>query len=169
MTKSMSIQVGSNFDEFKQYYKALWGELGEAEEYYIKQNPSHLIVMRENHRIIGDIIWHESNTEEHWPGNPRDKEDTEILYKLLGNPCNFVELHEVWLTKEHRGKGYGKKFFTFFEEFMRKQGFETVVYYAYHPAAIAICRERGYNEACCLELEGIEGNREMMHVFHIAL
>lgn len=165
----MKIQVGCDFNEFKQYYETLWGKLGETEEYWIRQNPSHLIVMREHHHIIGHIIWHESDTEEHKPGDPRDKEDTEILNKFLGNPCEFVELHEIWLTKEHRGKGYGKKFFTFFEEFMQKQGFETVVVYAYHPAAIAICRKRGFNEVCCLETEGIEGNRETMHVFRIAL
>lgn len=165
----MEIQIGCNFDVFKQYYETLWDELGEAEAFYIKQNPSHLIVMKENERIIGNIIWHKSSTEEHKLGDPRDAEDKEILLRLLGGHQEFIELHEVWITKEYRGKGYGKNLFDFFEQFMREQGFKTVVYYAYNPAAIAICRQRGYDEACCLESDGIEGNREVMHLFRISL
>ena len=48
--------------------------------------------------------------------------------------------------KEHRRKGHGKKFFDFFEESVRNRGFNSFVYYAFHPAAIAICRQRGYKE-----------------------
>jgi GNAT superfamily N-acetyltransferase len=165
----MEIQVGCDFNEFKQYYETLWGNLGNTEEYWVKCNPSHLIVLKEHNKIIGDIIWHESNTEEHKPGDPRGEEDRKILLRLLGGLKEFVELHEVWLRKEHRGKGYGKELFIFFEQYMREQGFKTVVYYAYNPAAIAICRKRGYDEACCLEIEGIEGKREKMHVFYMAL
>lgn len=165
----MEIHVGYDFEAFKQYYEALWGKLGETEKYYVKQDPSHLIVMTEENTIIGDIIWHKSSTREHIPGNPRDVEDTEIILKLLGKHCEFVELHELWLMKEHRGKGYGKKLLDFFEAFMRTQGFKTVIYYAYHTAAIAICRTRGYDEACCREMQGIEGSHEKMHVFCISL
>ncbi|MFW9831134.1 MAG: GNAT family N-acetyltransferase [Candidatus Thorarchaeota archaeon] len=165
----MKIQVGCNFETFKQYYEALWGTLGETEADYIQQNPAHLIIIKENEHIIGDMIWHESNTQEHKPGNPRSKEDSAILLRLLGDHQEFIELHEVWLRKEYRGKGYGKKMFAFFEQFIRQQGFKTAIYYAYNPAAIAICRHRKYREAGCIEIEGIEGNREAMHVFHIAL
>jgi len=48
--------------------------------------------------------------------------------------------------KEYRGKGYGKKFFAFFEEFMRKKDYDSIIYYAFHPAALTICRQRGYKE-----------------------
>lgn len=51
------------------------------------------------------------------------------------------------MTEEHRGKGYGKRFFDFFEEYMRRKGYDSLVYYAFDPAAVAICRKRGYNEA----------------------
>jgi GNAT superfamily N-acetyltransferase len=145
--------VGCDLEEFKDYYKRNGfageqgtGKLGFTEEKIITQDPSHLIVWRKNNKIIGDAIWHETNTEEHRKEVPRDKEDREILRKLLGGKKNFVELHEVWLMKEYRGRGYGKKFFDFFEEFVRNRGIDSIVYYAFHPAAIAICRKRGYKE-----------------------
>lgn len=165
----MKIQVGCDLNEFKRYYEAVVGKLGETEEYCVKQDPTHLIIWRKKTRIIGHVIWHESDTDEHRSGDPRDKEDKETLVKLLGSKTEFVELHEVWLTKEHRGKGYGKVFFNFFEKFMQKKGYEDIIYYVYHPAAIAICRDRKYREACCLEMEGLEGNLETTHVFHISV
>ncbi|MDH5746794.1 MAG: GNAT family N-acetyltransferase [Candidatus Bathyarchaeota archaeon] len=142
-----------DLEEFKEYYKRNGfageqgtGELGVTEEGIITQDPSHLIVWREKNKIIGDAIWHETNTEEHRKGVPRDKEDIEILEKLLGGKKDFVELHEVWLMKEYRRRGYGKRFFDFFEEFMRNRGIDSIVFYADHPAALAICRKRGYKE-----------------------
>ena len=76
----------------------------------------NLIVFRDNDETIGHAIWHETNTEEHMKGGePREKEDKEILQGFMGKEEDFVELHELWLTKEHRGKGYGKRFFDFFE------------------------------------------------------
>jgi hypothetical protein len=42
--------------------------------------------------------------------SPRDKEDTQALKKLLGGKKDFVELHEIWLIKEYRGRGYGEMF-----------------------------------------------------------
>lgn len=165
----MEIQIGCNFGEFKQYYEALWGKLGETEEYWIKQNPSHLIVLKEKNEIIGDAIWHESTTREHKPGDSREIEDQRILLELLGSHCAFVELHEVWIRKEYRGKGYGKKLFSFFEEFMRNNKYTTIIYYAYNPAALAICRKRGYREQSGLRMKGIEGNIESMYVLCKAL
>lgn len=149
----MKFVVGCDLEEFKEYYKRNGyageqgtGELGVTEEKIVTQDPSHLIVWRGNNKIIGHAIWHETNTEEHRKGDPRDKEDREILECFLGGKKDFVELHEVWLMKEYRGRGYGKKFFDFFEEFIGKSGFHSIVYYAFHPAAIAICRQRGYKE-----------------------
>ncbi|MFX1517088.1 MAG: hypothetical protein ACFFC6_12370, partial [Promethearchaeota archaeon] len=43
--------------------------------------------------------------------------------------------------------GYGEEFFEYFEEFIGEKGFKSIVYYADHPAALAICRNRGYQEA----------------------
>jgi len=146
--------VGCDLEEFKEYYKRNGfageqgtGELGITEEKIVSQNPAHLIVWRENNEIIGDAIWHETSTDEHRKGDPRDREDRRILRKLCGGKRdNFVELHEIWLMKEYRGKGYGKRFFDYFEDFVRKKGFESFVYYADHPAALAICRKRAYKE-----------------------
>ena len=141
-------------DDLHDYYKKLgptdvkYGELGVTEEGIIKRNPSHLIVWRKNGIIIGHTVWHETSTDEHRKGDSRDKEDIEILRSLLGGKKdNIVELHEIWLRKKWRGKGYGKKFFDFFEQFIRKKGYDSIVYYTDHPAAIAVCRKRGYTES----------------------
>jgi GNAT superfamily N-acetyltransferase len=146
--------IGCELDEFKEYYRRNGfpgeqdtGELGITEEKIIAQDPTHLIVWRDNNEIIGNTIWHETNTDEHRTGDPRDREDREILRKLCGGrKDNIVELHEIWLVNKFRGKGYGKSFFDFFEEFIREKGYDSFVYYADHPAAIAICRKRGYKE-----------------------
>jgi len=155
----MRIVVGCDSEKFKRYYKKLaldkeWpGTFGFSEELdtswdkVLVKNPSLLIIWKENDEIIGHAIWHETNTEEHRKGDPRDKEDRVTLRGLLGGrKDNIVELHEIWLRKKYRGKGYGKKFFEFFEEFIRNKGYESIVYYTDHPAAIAICRKRGWKE-----------------------
>ena len=174
----MKFEVECDLEEFKRYYKSLehlhdyfktlgladvkFEELGVVEEEIIKRDPSHLIVWREKDEIIGDAIWHETSTDEHRIGDPRDKEDKVILRRLLGGKKdNIIELHEVWLKEEHRGKGYGKKFFEFFEEFIRKKGYDSIVYYTDHPAAIAICRKRGYKEGFL--------EKERWHVFCLSL
>ncbi len=156
--------VGSDLEEFRRYYRTLsdiheyfkalrvegveYGELGAKEEGHIRSDPSHLIVWREGREIIGHAIWHETNTDEHRSGDPRDNEDRETLRSLLGGKReHIVELHELWLKTNHRGKGHGKEFFSFFEDFIREKGYEVIVYYSDNPAAIAICRKRGYREA----------------------
>jgi GNAT superfamily N-acetyltransferase len=165
--------VGCDFAEFKRYLRriGLYKEEGELEklETLLMNKLLNLVVWRENGEIIGHAIWHETNTEEHRKGDPRDKEDREILEKLLGGKKSFVELHEVWLMEEHRGKGYGKQFFEFFEEFMRNNGYDKIIYYAYHPAAIAICRQRGCNEAYGIEETGPKGEVEKCYVFYLSL
>lgn len=168
--------VGCDLEQFKRYYKTLGdlhsyyktlglqdvnvGELGVVEEGIVR-DPSHLIVWRENNEIIGHAIWHASNTDEHRVGDPRDKEDKEILKGLLGGKKDFVELHEIWLRKKHRGRGYGKRFFEFFEDFIKKQGYDSIVYYTDNPAAIAICRKRGYKEGFLA--------KENWYVFYLSL
>jgi len=145
----MKFAVGCDLEEFRRYWKRSGYDGDRDLEILMKKvikDSSQLIVWRENNEIIGHAVWHETNTEEHRKGEPRDKEDKEALEKLLGGKKDFVELHEIWLMKEYRGKGYGKKFFEFFEEFIRNKGYNSIVYYADHPAAIAICRQRGYKE-----------------------
>jgi GNAT superfamily N-acetyltransferase len=117
--------------------------------------------LRENNEIIGHLIWHESNTQEHRDGEPRDEEDRQILRKLMDEEKEFVELHEVLLTQKHRGKGYGKRLFEFFEDFLRRNGYESIIYYADHPAAVAICRKKGYKEGYL--------EKEKWHVFQLSL
>ena len=80
--------------------------------------------------------------------------DTEILERLLGGGKDFVELHELWLMKQHMGRGYGKQFFDFFEDFIRKRGHQDIVYYAFDPDAVALCRRRGCKEAYGVEAAG---------------
>jgi len=169
----MRFVTDCDLEEFKRYIKSigLYKEEGELDKLkmMLKNGLLNLIVWREKGEIVGHAMWHESNTEEHRKGDARDKEDKEILEKLLGGKRSFVELHEVWLMKEHRGKGYGKMFFEFFEQFMRDKGYDSIIYYAYHPAAIAICRKHGYKEEYGIEETGPDGETQMACVFYLPL
>jgi len=161
--------VGCEFEEFRRYLERAgrYREEGELDwlETFLREGLLNLIVWRKDGEIIGDAIWHESNTEEHRKGDPRDEEDREALRRLLGGrKRDFIELHEVWLLEEHRGKGYGTKFFEFFEEYMRNKGYDGIVFYAHHPAALAICRKRGYKEGGLIDIEGT-----VEHVFYLPL
>lgn len=165
----MKFIVGFSLEEFKRYYEMLDDlheyfktigptdsesiELGETKRDIVERDPSHLIIWNEDDEIIGHAIWHEATTDEHKKGDPREEEDRDILERLLGGKKDLVELHEVWLKTKHRGRGYGKRFFQFFEDFVRSKGHDAIAYYTDHPAAIAICRERGYREDY-LEEEG---------------
>jgi ribosomal protein S18 acetylase RimI-like enzyme len=152
--------VGCDLEEFRRYYRnsgiyeysksvGLTDGYDENLDYMMNvviKHPSQLIVWRQKNKIVGHAVWHESNTEEHRKSDPRQKEDTEALEKLLGGKKNFVELHEIWLIKEHRGKGYGNEFLDFFETFMKSKGYSDLVFYADHPAALAAFRKHGYKE-----------------------
>ncbi|HUW47424.1 MAG TPA: GNAT family N-acetyltransferase [Patescibacteria group bacterium] len=164
---------GCDFEEFSRYLPKIgqYKSEGALERFkvFIDSKLFHLIVFREDNNIIGHAIWHESNTEEHRKGDPRDKDDLDILHALLGRNKDFVELHELWLTKEHRGKGYGKKFFDYFEEYIRNKGYESLVYYAFDPAAIGICRKRGYKEGYGVSEAGPYGNTVTCYAFYLPL
>ncbi len=110
----------------------------------VAADPSHLILWKEGGQILGHAIWHESNTDEHRPGVPRDEGDRRLLRELLGGRKDFVELHELWLAPEHRGKGYGKQFFDFFENFISSKKHDVIVHHAFDKTVAAICRRRGY-------------------------
>jgi len=173
----MKFIVGCNLEEFEKYYKTLddlhnyfktigltdvtFGEIGDIEKLLIKSDPSHLIVWKQNNEIIGHTIWHESNTDEHRKGAPRDKKDKQMLRRLIGTKKDFIELHEIWLKTKHRGNGHGKKFFQFFENFIKKRGYNSIIYYTDNPTAIAICRKRGYREDFL--------KTENWHVFYLNL
>ncbi len=162
--------VGYDFEQFEEYYIGLndlhtfyrtrglreskINELRNDERGHIESDPDHLIVWMDQDQIVGHTIWHETSTDEMTAGDPRDEDDREALRKLFGGKRgNLVELHEVWLRTEHRGKRYGHRFLTFFERFVRERGFDGIVYYTDDIAGIVLCRGRGYNEAF-LEREG---------------
>jgi len=151
---------GCDLDQFRKYYSTLHDlhqfykllgthesspmELGVDELNHIKRNPRHLIIWKSEDDIVGHTIWHETNTSEMNPGDPRNEEDKVILHKLFdGEQDNLVELHEIWLRTEHRGKGYGNQFF---EHFASRSGFAGIVYYTDNRSAIELCRKRGYRE-----------------------
>ena len=156
----MRFDVGCDLDEFRRYYRnsgiyeylrsvGLTDGYDENLDYMMNvviKDSSQLIVWREDNKVVGHAVWHESNAEEHRKGDPRDKEDREALKRLLGGNKDFVELHEIWLTKEYRGKGYGNEFFDFFETYMKCRSYVDLVFYAHHPAALTICRKHGYEE-----------------------
>lgn len=102
----MEFMIGCNIEEFKTYYRDTIGELDSTEEAIIRDNPEHLIIWREGDESLGHAIWHPSNTSHHPDGSPRDETDRKLLENLLGSTSIFVELHELWLRKGHRGRGY---------------------------------------------------------------
>ncbi len=155
--------VGYDIEKFREYYSTLSDlqkyyisrglrqaeafALGEDEKQHVENNPKHLILWIGEGKIVGHNIWHESSTDEMTPGSPRDDDDREILRRLFGGTTeNLVELHELWLRTEYRGKGYGCQFFDFFEDFVSRSGFAGIVHYTDHPGVIALCRRRGYKE-----------------------
>ena len=149
----MEIIVGYDFkkkgytlNELRREFRENFDDLYDTEEEIVKDDPSHLIVMSEDKIILGWAIWHESNTREHSEGNPRDDEDIKILEDLANGRQEIIELHELWLKEAHRGKGYGKQFFEFFEKFIITRGYNKIVYYADNASAIGISRKRGYKE-----------------------
>lgn len=149
---------GYALDQFKEYYRDIVGELGETEHRLVTEDPDQLIVWLGGDEIVGHAIWHTSNTVTHPGGEPREADDRRILEKDLGVKGVFVELHEVWLMETNRGMGHGSAFFAYFESMVKSRGFRQIVYYADHPAALAICRARGYKEAWGVELDGIRGH-----------
>jgi len=172
---SLRFEVGCDpeSEEFKEY----WSRNGYSQEFKgfnhdrlyemvvddIKSNFPRLIVWREDGKIVGHAVWHESNTEEHRKGgSPRDKEDRMALEKLLGGKKDFVELHEWWLIETYRGKGYGNEFLGFFEVHMKSKGYVDLVFYADHPAAMTAFRKHGYKEGRYLQ-----GSKE--YVFYHSL
>jgi len=169
----MRFVEGCDFQEFSRYLAKLGQYTAEGEldrlRNSLESGRLNLIVFRDNDEIIGHAIWHETSTEEHRKGDPREKEDREILQRFMGKGKGFIELHELWLTKEHRGKGYGKQFFDFFEAYIRSKGYDSLVYYAFDPTAVAICRKRGYKEAYGIKEAGPYGKIETMYVFYLKL
>jgi GNAT superfamily N-acetyltransferase len=169
----LKFEVGGKIEDFEEYYiaaglpwvtRAPGGRVGDVERSYVMSNPEHLILFREDDEIVGHMIWHESNTEEHSSGRVRDEDDRAILRELLSPGEEFVELHELWLMRNRRGRGYGRMFFDFFEEFARRRGFRHVVHYAFDPAALAICRNRGYRDRF-----GVMSGGEKSHVLCLDL
>lgn len=171
----MKFEVGCDpeSEEFKEY----WSRNGYSQEFKgfnhdrlyemvvddIKSNFPRLIVWREDGKIVGHAVWHESNTEEHRKGgSPRDKEDRMALEKLLDGKKDFVELHEWWLIETYRGKGYGNEFLGFFEVHMKSKGYVDLVFYADPPAAMTAFRKHGYKEGGYLQ-----GSKE--YVFYHSL
>ena len=164
----LEFSLGCGLEEYKKYYLGTRGPLGEDEEGIIQKNPEHLIIWKKDDKIIGHALWHAASTREHHPEDPRDQEDRKILENLLGGEKKFIELHEVWLKKEERGKGYGNQFFDFFEKFITDQGYQDVIYYAYDTAAIGLCRQRGYKELAGFEGEDLN-QKVFFHVYAIQL
>lgn len=147
---ALKFTVGDSLTDFEDYYSTAglpWGKLGNVERSHIVSNPDHLILFEDKGKIIGHAIWHESNSEEHTPGGrPREADDRRTLRRLVGRRKGFIELHELWVTPGRRGRGCGMKFLDFFERFAADRGFTHIVHHAFDPAALALCRKRGYRE-----------------------
>ena len=153
-----------DIEELRKYLKSLGLSLGETEERLITEKPERLILWRDDGVLVGHAIWHTSNTKQHPDGTPREPQDRRILEEELKLKGDFVELHEIWLSDDHRGMGFCSKFFEYFENMVRERGYHAVVYYADHPAALSICMRRGYRYAYGVELDGITGERTRYYV-----
>ena len=168
----MEFIVSYDLNEFERYYNTIWDSipnrehpsLDEFERDIILDNPSHLIVWKKKNKIIGHTIWHETYTDKHSEQDPREDDDRKILEELIGKSKECVELHEVWLKVEYRGKGYGKKFFSFFEKYLSDSGFENIIYNTDNEAAMNICRQRGYKEGY-----GVKAGDYTWYVFALKL
>jgi len=155
---------GGDIEELRAHLESLGLSLGATEERLIREKPERLIMWRDNGTLVGHAIWHASNTKQHPDGEPREPDDKRILEEELKVKGDFIELHEIWLNNTYRGRGYGLKFFDYFEEMVESKGFKSIVYYADHPAAMVICFRRGYKHAFGVELDGITGERARYYV-----
>ena len=171
----LTFVIGYDYEEFRNYYRTLkslhdyyvelalpdviYGDIGPTDEGHIKEDATHLIVWKENDEIVGHAVWHEHSTENY--KNPEAKEALEVLEFLLGDERDFIELHEVWLREDHRGKGFGVQFFDFFENYIRKRFGRPILFYTDTPAAVALCKMRGYTE------DWVPFDGEKWHVFYI--
>ncbi len=160
----VSFSHGGDIDELRAHLESMGLSLGATEERLIREDPSRLILWREEGVLVGHAIWHNSNTMQHPDGSPREPEDRQILEEKLGIKGDFIELHEIWLRDTNRGRGYGTMFFEYFEEMVKSLGYHAIVYYADHPAALSICLRRGYEQAYGVELDGITGERSRYYV-----
>ena len=150
----MEFKIGYGFQNIKKDYIKVWGrKIYDETKFLIDLNPNYLITMFSNKEIIGWAIWHESDVMNHRKDYSRDVLDSEILIKLIGMKKDFIELHELWIMEKFRGFKYGTQFFAFFEDFVKKQKYNFIIYYADHKAAIEICRKRGYKELYNSELK----------------
>ncbi|MFW9882243.1 MAG: hypothetical protein ACFFG0_54975 [Candidatus Thorarchaeota archaeon] len=52
----------------------------------------------------GHAIWHKIYSDRHHEEDPREKNDRKILEELIRKSKECVELHEIWLKMEYRGK-----------------------------------------------------------------
>ncbi len=107
---------GYTMKEFREDILPEFDEYYDTEEEIVNSDPSHLIAMIKDKKVLGWAIWHESNTREHQMGSSRDEEDIKILEELANGRHDVIELHELWLKKAYRGNGYGTQFFDFFEK-----------------------------------------------------
>ena len=155
---------GGDIEELRAHLEGLGLTLGATEERLVKEKPERLIMWRDNETLVGHTIWHASNTKVHPDGDAREEDDRHILENELDVVGDFIELHEIWLSDDYRGRGYGSAFFDYFEAMVKRKGFNAIVYYADHPAAMHICRKRGYREAHGVELDGITGEGGIYYV-----
>ena len=146
------------------HLKSIGLKLGQTESRLIAETPERLILWYYNDQIVRHAIWHSSNTQIHPDGEPRDPEDKKILERELEVEGDFIELHEIWLADEYRGRGFGSEFFEYFENMVKSKGFKVIVYYADDPTALTICLKRGYKKAWGVELDGIKGEKSRYYV-----
>ena len=155
---------GGDIEKLTTHLKSIGLKLGQTERRLIAETPERLILWYYSDQIVGHAIWHSSNTKIHPDGEPRDPEEKKILEQELEVEGDFIELHEIWLADEYRGRGFGSEFFKYFENVVTSKGFKVIVYYADDPTALNICLKRGYKKAWGVDLEGINGEKSRYYI-----
>lgn len=85
----------------------------------------------------------------------------EAVWSFEADPDDVMVLHTLVVSPKEKGKGYGRAFALFYEDYARKQGCASlrIDTQAINAAARALYKKLGYTEACIVHtsFNGIDG------------
>ncbi len=106
--------------------------------------PPHLMICR-GKDVIGHVIWGGAGIDD---AGRRLSEDgrREVLAMLPDDRKGYLELREIWLRSEYRGRDYELKILRLFEDFARGRGHAAIVAMPRDGATVSLLRNAGYEE-----------------------
>ncbi|OAB47185.1 GNAT family N-acetyltransferase [Paenibacillus antarcticus] len=109
------------------------------------------IVERDRH-IPETLVRTKINANEIFIIRDAEKEIGWMRYGYFWDSIPFMNM--IWIDEEHRGQGVGKEIVLYWEEIMRKKGFELIMTSTQsNEDAQHFYRKIGYRDAGCLLLE----------------